>query len=392
MSKNVGFNTRAVHQGEVHIPEFGNVITPVFQESTFKYPNRGENPHIDTTTGKPFLYSRVGNPTVQALEEKYASLENSQYAASYSSGMAAITSTILSMGGRNKNILSLNELYGQTHVLFSDVLRNYGYKVDFLDIDNMNSIEFDPAGYSLVYTESIINPTLKVTDLVKISKFCQESNIPVVVDATFASPFNQNPIDLGCTVAVHSATKYISGHSDVTLGMVGTSNRQIYQEIVESRKNLGSSVDPFQAYLAMRGLKTLGLRVTRQNQNAMELSKFLEQHKKVKQVLYPGLEGSPYHEIATRNLKGYGGMLSFELLEGYAAATKLLRELEVAVAATSLGGIESLVSMPVDTSHVGISPEDRAAMGINDGLVRFSCGIEDPEDLIEDLQNALDKV
>ena len=392
MSEGEGFNTRAVHAGEVRIPEFGNVVTPIFQTSTFRHPNSSEKPFIDRTSNQPFLYTRLGNPTVQALEEKYASLENSRYAVSFASGMAAITSTILSMRARGGRILSLNELYGQTYSFFSGSLPTYGYDVEFIGSDKLNSLDFDPAGYSLVYLESIINPTLKVTDITRIAGLCRENNVPVVVDATFASPYNQNPLDMGCTVSLHSATKYISGHSDVTLGIVGTSDESVYGGLTETRKNLGSSVDPLQAYLSMRGLKTLGLRMKRQNQVSLELAKFLHQHRKIRNVNHPGLPDSPYHGIASRNLRGYGGMLSFELHQGYEGAKKLLSGLTLPSVAASLGGIESLVSLPVETSHAGVPVSERKVMGISDGLIRFSCGIEDPEDLIRDIENALENV
>lgn len=386
-----GFNTRAVHSGELRISEVGNVTTPIFQTSTFSLPNRSASPEIDRTTEKPFLYTRMGNPTIQALEEKYASVDGAEYAAAFSSGMAAITSSSLSMADRGKPVLVLNELYGQSYHFFSKTMRELGYRVDFLNTEEMNSPEFDPAGYGLLYLESIVNPTMKVTDLINIADKCREGGVPLVVDATFASPYNQNPLKMGCTVSLHSATKYISGHSDVTMGIAGTNDRDVYTGIIEARTNFGTNSDPMQAYLAIRGLKTLGLRVKKENEVAMELAKFLEQHGKVVRVNYPGLESSPYHETAGKNLSGFGGMLSFELENG-GMALKLLPELRLATAAASLGGVESLVSIPVETSHAHVEPSERRKMGVVDGLVRYSCGIEEPEDLIEDLQEALGKI
>lgn len=387
--KKEGFNTKAVHAGELRIPEIGNVVTPVFHTTTFSSPNTSENPYLDKTREKPYLYTRVGNPTIQALEEKYASVEESGHGISFSSGMGAITSTILSMASSGARILSVKELYGETYEFLTTNLRRMGIGVDFISIDRMNSLDFDPAPYSLVYAESIVNPTLKVADLASIAPFCREKEIPLVVDATFASPYNQNPVSMGASIVVHSGTKYIAGHSDVTLGLVGTSDNALRDSIVNTRKNFGPSMDPGQAYLALRGLKTMGLRVSRQNAVALELARFLEQDSRVYSVMYPGLESSGHYPIARRNLRGSGGMLSFELKGGIASARKFLKNLRIPSVAASLGGIESLVTLPVETSHASVPENERLAMGITDGMIRFSCGIEDPEDLVEDMGQAL---
>ncbi len=386
-----GFNTRAVHSGELKISEFGNVTTPIFQTSTFRLPNESKDPEIDSTSGKPFLYTRIGNPTIQALEAKFSALEKCTHSSAFSSGMAAITSSVLAMANRDKPILVLNELYGQTHFFFSETMRQMGYMVEFIGTERLNEMDFDPQKYGLLYLESIVNPTMKVTDLSAIATRCMEAEVPVAVDSTFASPFNQNPLSLGCTVSIHSATKYIAGHSDVTMGIAGTNDEDLYQGIVGNRLNFGTNSDPMQAFLAIRGLKTLGLRVGRQNEVAMKVAGFLSQHKKVRNVNYPGLESFHYHKVAKRNLRGYGGMLSFEVEDGK-VAVKLLRELKIATAAASLGGVETLVSLPVETSHAKVPAGELKKMGIGSGLVRYSCGIEDPEDLIEDLQNALGKI
>lgn len=392
MSSTKGFNTRAVHSGELQIPEFGNVITPVFQSATFHNPNRSEHPYNDNTRDSPYLYTRLGNPTIQAMEEKYASLENARYALGFSSGMAAISSSVFSLNRSGTSFLSIEELYGETYGLFSSGLRKYGINVEFNSVDILNKLEFDPSGKSMVYLESIINPTMKVADVSGIAKICSEYGVPLLVDATFSSPYNQKPLDQGASVAIHSGTKYISGHSDITLGLVGTSDASLYSGISDIRKNFGPSMDPLQSYLAMRGMKTLGLRVEKQNQGAIEIAKYLQQHRKVENTSYPGLENSPYRKIAEKNLRGFGGMLSFELKSGLDGARRLLEHLQVPRAAASLGGVESLVSLPLDTSHVNVPPEKRREMGIPDGLIRFSCGIEDPEDLIADLENALKAV
>ncbi|EQB68135.1 MAG: hypothetical protein AMDU5_GPLC00016G0009 [Thermoplasmatales archaeon Gpl] len=384
-----GFNTRAVHAGEIMDERFGNVVTPIFETATFMSPNRSADPYMDISRGEPFLYTRWGNPTTQALESKYASLDNVKYGLAFSSGMAAISSAVFGLCSRGDRILSINELYGQTHSFFSSYLQKFGIGCDFISLDQANSLSFKPESHALLYLESIINPTLKVADLDRIGRFCRENGIPLLVDATLASPYNQNPSEFGASVVLHSGTKYISGHSDVTLGLAGTDNKDIFHRIQAVRRTTGPVPDPLQSYLASRGMKTVGLRVEKQNRVAMDLAGFLSQHRKVVRVHYPGLEESPYHAIARKVLRGYGGMVSFEVVGGLNGARKFMASLKVPAVAASLGGVESLVTLPVETSHSSIPPHERKAMGIEDGLVRFSCGIEDSQDLIDDMDNAL---
>lgn len=392
MALSYRFNTNAVHAGEIIDPRFGNVITPVFETATFLSPNKSQEPYLDKTRGQPFLYTRWGNPTTQSLEDKYAALDGVRHGLAFSSGMAAISSAVFGMGGIGEKILSINELYGQTHAFFSSYIEKFGMKCDFITLDQANSLSFDPRGYSFLYVESIINPTLKVTDLQEIGKFCLENDLPLLVDATFASPYNQKPSEFGASVVLHSGTKYLSGHSDITLGMAGTNSVDLYDRIQTVRKTTGPVPDPLQSYMAARGMKTLGLRVGKQNQVASELAKFLKQHRKVVRVHYPGLEDFPYHSVARKVLRGYGGMVSFEVSGGLQGARKFMSNLSIPSVAASLGGVESLVTLPVETSHSSISPQERQRMGINDGLVRFSCGIEDPEDLIADMENAFSAI
>ncbi len=383
-----GFNTKAVQSGELKDQRFGNITTPIFETSTFVFPNYEKEAYIDHTRNEPYIYSRWGNPTTQSLELKYAALEGSEEGLAFSSGMAAISTAVIAILGKGGKLLSVGELYGQTQMLFAQTLKNYGFSVDFISIRDFNAGKFDCSGYSAVYTESITNPTLMVTDIRNASRICGEFDIPLLVDATFASPFNQKPITLGATVAIHSATKYISGHSDVILGLVG-SDAQLFPEISSLRKSLGGTPDPLQSYLALRGLKTLGLRMAKHNTNGMELAKFLKQHKKIRKVFYPGIEESEFFDVARSNLSGYGGMVSFEIAGGIEKTRKFIANLTIASAAPSLGGVESLITLPVDTSHSKISREERLKMGIEDSLVRFSCGIEDIEDIVADFENAL---
>ncbi|AAT43687.1 PLP-dependent transferase [Picrophilus oshimae] len=382
-----GFNTRAVQAGDLKIREIGNVVTPIFENSTFIYPN-SESEYMDSSSGMPYIYSRWGNPTVQSLEDKYRVLENTGHAVAFSSGMGAITAAVLS-NIKKKRILSIMDLYGQTFQFFSRTLKTLGIHVDFIDVDKLNNLDFDAKNYDLVYAESITNPLLKVIDIKNVASFCHENDVLFIDDATFASPYNQNPVELGADIVVHSATKYISGHSDVIIGIAGTNN--YYNNLIEMRKTLGASPDAFQAYLSYRGLKTLGLRMERHNKNAMELARFLRDSKKVLNVNYPGLDDNKYHGIAGKEMRGYGGMLSFTL-NSMEDAHKLIKNLEIPAYAASLGGVESLITMPVETTHASLSPEERRSLGISDSLVRFSTGIEDIDDIIKDFENALSKL
>ena len=383
-----GFNTRAVQDGELRIKEFGNMTTPIFENSTFANPNESQNPATDHTRGKPYMYTRWGNPTLQSLEKKYASLDQVDEALSFSSGMAAITSSLLALLKKGDRLLSVNELYGETFLFFTKTLPAMGINVSFISTDELNSKDIDLRKYNAVYAESIVNPTLGVCDLDHIGSIAAEAGSPLLVDATFASPYNQNPSKFHASVTLHSGTKYIGGHADIILGLAGFS-KDYLERIWLSRKTFGGIPDPLQAFLGLRGIKTLGLRMKVQNQNALALARFLEQHKSVRKVFYPGLETFSYHEIAKRNLKGYGGMISFELKDGVPAARKMMKNLKICSSAPSLGGIESLITLPIDTTHGSLTPAERAKMGIPEGLIRLSVGIEDSEDLIDDFQKAL---
>ncbi len=382
------FNTRAVQAGEYKDSRVGNVITPIFENATFYSPNESSDPERDHTRDKSYMYTRWGNPTLQALERKYASLDLVDEGLSFSSGMAAITTTILALLKKGDRLLSLNELYGETFLFFTKTLPSLGIEVDLVPIDRINSNELDLSGYAAVFTESIVNPTLGVSDLSLLGNRAKEMNVPVIVDATFASPYNQNPSTFDTAVTIHSGTKYLNGHSDLILGMAGFS-KEYMQKLWMMRKSLGGVPDPLQAYLALRGLKTLGLRMKAHNDNAMKFSTFLSQHSKVKQVNYPGLEDFKFHDIAKRNLTGFGGMVSFELKDGLPGARNLMKRLKIGASAPSLGGVETLITLPIDTSHGSLTPEQRAEAGISEGLIRLSIGIEDSEDLIEDFQEAL---
>ncbi len=386
-----GFNTRAVGSGEIKDKRYGNVVTPIFENATFIYPNSSPERIEDWNTKDSYIYSRWGNPTVSALEKKYASLEGVKNSLSFSSGMAAITSLMLSMELKGKKVLSVIDLYGQTLSFFKNKFHSMtGSKIDLVSTDEINEMDSIPEDYGLVYIESITNPSIRVADVRKMGKLCRESGIKMVVDATFASPYNQNPVRIGADYVVHSGTKYLNGHSDTMSGFIGTDLNMERQ--FDMRKNLGGSLDAFQAYLIQRGMKTLGLRMERHNSNAMAIAEYLQENSKVIEVFYPGLEDSPYKKIADENLRGYGGMLSFRVKGGLDGARKFLFSSRIISPAPSLGGVESLSTLPVDTSHGSTSAEDRKKMGVTEDMVRFSVGIEDVDDLIEDISNSLAQI
>ncbi len=384
-----GFNTRAVQAGEFRDATVGNVTTPIFETSTFYNPNPNPSAYTDHTRGKPFMYTRWGNPTLEALERKYASLDLVEESLSFSTGMGAITSTVLSVLRKGDKLVSVKELYGETFIFFSRFLPSIGIGVDFVKLDQLNSGEVKLDNYAAIYTESVVNPTLGVCDLELLGKMSREAEIPLIVDATFASPYNQNPSRFGASFTLHSGTKYIGGHSDILLGLAGFDKKEM-ESVWAKRKMLGTSPDPIQAYLGLRGIKTLGLRMKAHNENGLEVAKFLAENKRVSKVLYPGLEVSEYNGIAKRNLRGFGGMVSFELSGGLKSAKEMAKKLKIFSYAPSLGGVESLFTLPAETSHLSLSQEERKEAGISEGLVRMSVGVEDKEDLIEDLKIALE--
>ena len=377
-----GFNSKCVHSGDIEIDGIGNVVTPIFENSTFEFPESG--------VSGDYIYSRWGNPTVKSFEDKYADVERTEHAFAYSTGMAAITSSVMPYLKSGDSVLSLNELYGQTFGFFSRILPKYKINVDFISVSDLNKCDFKNKNYKILYIESITNPLLEVPDIIEIAKMCREEGIKLLVDATFATPYNQNPVSLGADMALHSGTKYISGHTDLVIGLSGFNDN--YDDLDYYRKTYGGTPDAFQAFLAYRGMKTLGLRMERHNKNGMELAKVLNDSQKIDDVYYPGLKEGKYFNVAEKNLRGYSGMISFNVRGGIENSHKLIKNLSIPKYAVSLGGVESLISIPVEGTHKALTEEERKSSGIKDSLVRLSVGIEDLEDLVKDFENALDKI
>ena len=365
------------------------MVTPIYQSSTFTF--RDAQHAMDVMSGKEKgnVYTRHGNPTVRAVEDKITELEGAGDSLAFSSGMAAISTTLLALVRSGDNIVAMDSLYGGTFELLRDVLPRTGISVTLVDGTDAPAVEKAiTAETKVLYLESPANPTMRVVDVRRLSGLARVRGVLTVIDSTFATPVNQLPLALGADVVLHSATKYLAGHSDLVAGTASASS-EIVTAVRGFRKILGGVMDPHAAWLLLRGLKTLSVRVERQNRSAMELAVFLKAHPAVERVHYPGLTDHPDHSIAKSQMSGFGGMLSFEVKGGFAPASKFASSLQVATLAPSLGGVETLVTQPATTSHFWLSPAERAKAGISDGLVRVSVGLEDAEDLIEDFGRAL---
>tara|TARA_R100001143_G_C3360467_1_gene135153 strand:+ start:534 stop:1718 length:1185 start_codon:yes stop_codon:yes gene_type:complete len=384
-----GKGTESVWAGELKAFHDGSHTVPIVNSVTFAYNDLDEWYEVAKGEREGHIYSRNTNPTVQVLEEKIRILEGAEAATSFSSGMAGISNTLFALLKPGSRVVSIKDSYGGTSRLFLEFLPAYNIKVILCETDDHEQMEREIAeGCDLVYLESPTNPTLKVIDLERIAKAAKKAGAVTVVDNTFASPINQNPIELGADLVIHSATKYLGGHSDTLCGLV-CGSKSLIHKIFLYREINGASLHPETAYNVIRGMKTLELRVNRQNNNAMAIARFLSDHPKVEQVYYPGLEKHPGHDIAKRQMHGFGGILSFELKGGYESVKTLLHNLKYVHLAASLGSVSTLAGPPRTTSHVELSEEQRRQLGISESLIRYSAGIENAEDLIADLEQGL---
>ncbi len=335
------------------------------------------------------IYSRNTNPTVDVFEEKVRQLENAESATSFSTGMAAISNTLFTLLAPGERVVSVKDTYGGTNELFTSFLPRQKVLVSLCDTTDHEMIEQETLkGCKVLYLETPTNPTLKVLDIERLAAAGHRAGAVVIVDNTFATPINTNPIELGADLVIHSATKFLGGHADA-LGGVLCGNKELVQQVFRYREITGATLHPMSAYLLLRGMKTLGLRIERQNSSAIKIARYLQGHKGVKQVLYPGLESHENHEIARKQMRGFGGVLSFILDGDFEAVKTFLPRLKLAHLAANLGTVETVAGPPRTTSHVEVTPEQRAAMGIPEGLIRYSVGIEDVDDLIGDLDQAL---
>ena len=382
-----GLSTRCVHTGELK-DAHGSPHTPIYNTTTFAFPSTAAI--LDVVEGRSAgsLYTRYGlNPTIQALEQKMASLEGAQAALAFASGMAAEAALFLTHG--REGIVCIGDAYGGTLELIGQQLPLLGIPTHFLLGDELDRLEPLLAdGARMVFFETPSNPTLEVFDIAAIASQAHAHGALLVVDNTFASPVNQQPLSLGADLVVHSATKYLGGHSDITAGAL-MGSKELLDAVWPWRKNLGQTPAPETASLLARSLRSLVVRVHRQNSSALAIARAMEAHPRVARVLHPGLESFPGHELAARQMSGFGGMLTIEVDGGGESAAAVADRLKLFAIAASLGGVESLATQPVTTTHHGLTPEERSRRGISDGMIRLSVGLEDPEDLIADLQQAL---
>jgi cystathionine gamma-synthase len=392
-AREAGIATQAVWAGEEESLLQGATQVPIAQSVAFGYNDLDDWQQVALGQKAGHIYSRNTNPTVAALEEKVRILEGAEAATSMASGMAAISNTIFSLVRPGDRIVTVKDTYGGTNQLFREFLPQIKVTCCLCNTTDFAAIEAEIArGCRLLYLETPTNPTLKVVDIERLTRKGHEAGAIVVTDNTFATPINQHPLQLGSDLVVHSASKYLGGHADA-LGGIVCGRKDLIRPIFHYREITGAALDPFAAYLLLRGLKTLALRVERQNANALRIAEFLETHPAVARVHYPGLASHPQHEIAKKQMPGgFGGMLSFVLHGGFEHVKKFLPKLRFAHRAANLGAVETIVGPPATTSHVEVSAADRAAMGIPEALVRYSAGIEDVNDLIADLSQALSSV
>lgn len=377
------FETKAIHAGQAPDKSTGAVIVPVYQTSTFA--------HDDLGVHKGFDYSRSENPTRQALEIALASLEEATYGLAFASGLAASTAVthLLKPGD---HIIASEDVYGGTYRLFESILKPLGISTTFVPVEELNNVErYININTRMLWIESPTNPLLRIADIQRLSSKVKSQNITVIVDNTFATPYLQTPLLLGADIVVHSTTKYISGHSDIVGGAVLTSNEVLYEKIKFYQNAAGAIQGPWDSWLILRGVKTLALRIQQHQKNARQVAAFLEKHPAIEKVIYPGLASHPDHQTAIKQMRGFGGMISFTIKGGREEVRTFLTSVRLITLAESLGGVESLVSYPAEMTHASIPHHERIKRGITDNLIRLSVGIEDADDILKDIEQALNK-
>jgi methionine-gamma-lyase len=389
-TKSSGFHTKLIHAG-FHGDPTGAVNVPIYQSSTFAFRNAAHGASLFAGDEEGYIYTRIGNPTIRALEDNVAELENGFGGIATSSGMGAVSTVFVALLSANDHVVSTDSVYGPSRGLVENHLSRFGVTSTFINTSKLDDIEsaFRPQT-KVLYVETPANPSMQVTDIKAAAELAQAHNCLLVVDNTFASPYLQKPLDLGADVVLHSVTKFLNGHADIVGGIIVANTKELYKRIRSLMINFGCNMDPHQAFLVLRGIKTLAIRVERAQQNAMAIARWLENHPRVAWVRYIGLESHPQHELAKKQMSGFGAMISFELKGGLEAGRQMMDRVRLATLAVSLGGVETLIEHPASMTHAGMSRENREAAGIGDGLVRYAVGIEDLEDLIADLKQALE--
>ena len=377
------FNTKTIHGGQENTdPAYGSVMPPIYQTSTYKQSTPGGH--------KGFEYSRSGNPTRAALEKALASIENGTYGLAFGSGLAAIDA-VMKLFKPGDEIVTTNDLYGGSYRLFTKIFENLGLKFHFVGMHDMSKIEAAiNEKTKLIWVETPTNPMMNIIDIEAVSKVAKKHDLLLAVDNTFATPYLQQPLELGADIVMHSATKYLGGHSDVVMGSLVVKDQELAEKLYFIQNASGAICGPMDSFLVLRGLKTLHVRMQRHCENGAAVAKFLKDHPKVDKVYWPGFEDHPNHEVAKKQMRGFGGMISFTTVENtLESAVKIVEKLKVFTLAESLGGVESLAGHPASMTHASIPKEERAKTGVVDSLIRLSVGIEDEEDLVNDLKQAL---
>ena len=382
MKKKMKFNTRAIHGGQILDPAYGSVMTPIYQTSTYAQSSPGKH--------KGYEYSRTHNPTRTNFERAIASIENAEYGLAFASGLAAIDAIIKTLSPGDE-IISTNDLYGGSYRLFKQIFEKYELKFHFVNMEDLSSVEeIINSNTKLIWVETPTNPMMNVVDIKSMSFLAKKNNILLCVDNTFATPYIQRPLDLGADIVMHSATKYIAGHSDVVIGAVVLNDESLYKKLSFIQNASGATPGPMDCFLTLRGIKTLHLRMQRHTENAEKIAMFLKEHTKIADVFWAGFKDHKNYDIAKNQMNGFGGMVSFIPIDNkFETSKKIAENLKLFTLAESLGGVESLCCHPASMTHASIPIEERKKSGLVESLLRFSVGIEDIEDLIDDLKNAI---
>lgn len=391
-NEDMEFNTKLIHSGEFE-DQFGSATVPIYQTSTFKFKNAKHGADCFSGESSGYIYTRIANPTIRALEKNIAALENGYDGIATSSGMSAITTVYMTLLGAGSHIISTASVYGPARVVLEKDFSRFGVESDFINTSDVNAIlSAIKKNTKVLYLETPANPTMEISDIKACAEIAKKHNLILVVDNTFATPYLQKPIDLGADIVLHSVTKFINGHADIVGGIIIAKEKILYDKIRHLMVYMGCNMDPHQAYLVMRGVKTLALRVERNQENAIKVADFLEKHPKIAWIKYPGLKSHPQYELAKKQMSGAGSMISFGVKGGLESGRKLMDNVHLATLAVSLGGVETLIQHPASMTHASVSKTDKLKAGITDDLVRLSVGIEDVKDIIKDLDQALEKV
>lgn len=390
--KEYGFNSQLIHYSGHH-DNYGSATVPIYQTSTFAFESAQDGADCFAGVKPGYMYTRIGNPTVKALERQIALLEHACDSVAVASGMAAVSTVYLGLLNAGDHVVSSSAVYGASRVLMEQHMSRFGVESTYVNTADIEAVKAAMRpNTKMLYVETPANPTMEISDIEACAEIAHKAGALLVVDNTFCSPYLSNPIDLGADVVLHSITKFINGHADIVGGVVAAKEPEVYAKLRNAMVNFGGNMDPHQAYLVIRGLKTLGIRVDRAQENAQKVAAFLSTCPQVEWVKYPGLETHPQYDLAKKQMKGPGTMISFSLKGGIEAGRTLMDNVKMAILAVSLGGVETLIQHPASMTHSKVPKEARESAGITDGLVRFSVGIENVEDIINDLKQAMDKI